>query len=167
MDAAFKGGEDHDFVAITVWGKRGEDYYLLDCRNAHLDFVGTLAEIRAVRKRFPQARAVLIEDKANGSAVISVLQREMFCVPVDPRGGKEARVYGVSPAIESGHVFLPESAPWLEAYLDQWAAFPAGEHDDMVDSSTQALSWLFSAHGGGDADDPVPLLDEDLYNVYF
>lgn len=147
VDAAFKGGENNDFVAVTVWGKAGEDYYLLDCINAHLDFIGTLDAIRAERQRFPEARAVLIEDKANGSAVISVLQREMFCIPVDPKGDKVSRVYGASPAIESGHVFLPRCSPWLEEYLDQWTAFPAGRHDDMVDSSTQALHYLFDAPG--------------------
>ncbi|MBR3569840.1 MAG: phage terminase large subunit [Oscillibacter sp.] len=177
VDAAFKGGERNDFVAITVWGKRGEDYYLLDCVNKHMDFVGTLAAVRETRKRFPGARAVLIEDKANGSAVLNVLRREMFCVPVEPRGDKRSRVYGASPAIESGHVRLPKSAPWLEAYLEQFTAFPSGRHDDMVDSSTQALHWLFSQSGDVPRDPetlpkaPPPedgreLADNDCYDVY-
>ena len=177
VDAAFKGGERNDFVAVTVWGRRDECYYLLECVNRHLDFVGTLAVIRDVRERFPAARAVLIEDKANGSAILDVLQREMFCVPVDPRGDKRSRVYGASPAIESGHVFLPRSAHWLEEYLDQWTAFPSGRHDDMVDSSTQALHWLFGKSGEvpkppeeverNAADDfRDALTDGDCYNVY-
>ena len=78
---------------------------------------------------------------------MSVLQREMFCLGVEPRGGKIARVHAVSPAIESGHVFLPRNAPWLEEYLDEWSVFPAGAHDDMVDSSTQALSYLLRFSG--------------------
>ena len=49
MDAAFKGAEDNDFVAITVWGKRRNDYYLRYCLNRHLDFPGTLAAIRTVQ----------------------------------------------------------------------------------------------------------------------
>ena len=147
VDAAFKGGENNDFVAITVWGRRDSDYFLLDCLNRHMDFVGTLAAIRETRRKFPDARAVLIEDKANGSAILNVLQREMFCIPVDPRGDKRSRVYGASPAIESGHVYVPRSAAWLEEYLDQWTAFPSGRHADMVDSSTQALHWLFEKSG--------------------
>ncbi len=147
VDAAFKGGEDNDFVAITVWGKAGNDYYLVDCLNRHLDFPATLQMIRAVCRQYPQARAVLIEDKANGSAIIQTLQKELFCIPVDPRGGKVARVNAVSPAIEAGHVLVPERGGWVEAYLDQWTAFPNGAHDDMVDSSTQALSWLLNASG--------------------
>ena len=61
VDAAFKGGDNNDFVAVTVWGKRDNDYYLLDCVNRHLDFVGTLAVIRETQRRYPAIRAVLIE----------------------------------------------------------------------------------------------------------
>jgi len=142
VDAAFKGGENNDFVAITVWGKRDNDYYLLDCANRHLTFTETLKAIRETQARWPKAKAVLIEDKANGSAIIDMLRREAYCIPVNPEGGKEARVCAVSPMIESGHVFLPRNALWLEEYLSQWAAFPAGAHDDMVDSSSQALNYL-------------------------
>ena len=147
VDAAFKGGQNNDYVAITVWGKAGNDYYLRYCLRRHLDFPGTVAAIRAVRGLYPDATAVLIEDKANGSAIIQTLQAEMFCIPVNPMGGKEARVHAVSPAIESGHVYIPETAPWLEEYLDEWSVFPAGAHDDMVDSSTQALSYLLRFSG--------------------
>lgn len=168
VDAAFKGGEQNDYVAITVWAKRGNDYFLRHCRNEHLDFSGTLRAIRETRRRFPQARAVLIEDKANGSAVISVLSREMFCIPVNPRGGKAARVNAVSAAIESGHVYLPEGAAWLGDYLDQWSAFPAGKHDDMVDSSTQALSYLL--HSAGEFREREAeengFLSPEMYEVY-
>jgi phage terminase large subunit-like protein len=71
----------------------------------------------------------------------------MFCIAINPHGGKEARVNAVQPAIESGHVFLPEGAPWLADYIDQWCAFPAGAHDDMVDSSTLALGYLLFSSG--------------------
>ena len=169
VDAAFKGAENNDFVAITVWGRRGNDYYLRDCRNEHLDFTGTLRVVREVRQRYPDARTVLIEDKANGSAVINVLQREMFCVPVNPKGGKVARVNAVSAAIESGHVYLPEKAVWLEEYLDQWSAFPSAKHDDMVDSSTQALSYLLGGNRGGSVvcrEEAEAFLGGGLYEVY-
>ena len=169
VDAAFKGEERNDFVCVTVWGKSGEMYYLLSCRNEHLGFSGTLDAIRQARRTFPRARAVLIEDKANGPAVIEVLQREMFCIPVDPKGGKTARVHAVSPAIESGHVSLPRSAPWIEEYLDQWSAFPHGPHDDMIDSSTQALSWLFRVEASpppSPTDGASLFTDGSVYDVY-
>ena len=180
VDAAFKDADSNDFVAITVWGKLGNDYYLRYCLNRHLDFTSTLAAIRQVKTLYPSARSVLIEDKANGSAIINVLQKEMFCIPVNPKGGKVSRVNAVSAAIESGHVYVPEDAPWLSEYLDQWSAFPAGAHDDMVDSSSQALSYLLYSSGGTSA--PVDIkqlrleesleqekeafLSEGIYDVY-
>lgn len=168
VDAAFKDGDTNDFVAITVWGKHGNDYYLRWCVNRHLDFLGTIGAIREMKQRYPNARAVLIEDKANGSAVINVLQREMFCIPVEPRGGKAARVHAVSAAIESGHVYLPADAWWLGEFLDQWSAFPAGRHDDMVDSSTQALTYLLHSAGEteGVREQETGFGGAALYDVY-
>lgn len=172
VDASFKGGENNDFVAIQVWSKAGEDYYLRYCLNRHLDFPQTLAAVRTVRKLYPEAGAVLIEDKANGSAVIQTLQREMFCVPVNPLGGKEARVHAVSPAIESGHVYVPENEPWVAEFIDQFTAFPAAKNDDMVDAASQALTYLI--HASGQLQTPRPntwdedraLTGADLFDVY-
>lgn len=148
VDAAFKAGDSNDFVAIQVWGKRGMDYYLLDRVKAHLNFTETVQRIRQLRQSFSKVSRVYIEDKANGSAVIQVLQREMIgVIGVNPLGGKVARVNAVSPAIETGHVFLPKDAEWLEDYLREWSEFPAGKHDDEVDATTQAISQLLYASG--------------------
>jgi predicted phage terminase large subunit-like protein len=53
-----------------------------------------------------------------------------------PDGGKIARAQAVSPQVESGNVYLPHPAiaPWVEAFVDELAAFPNGKHDDQVDS---------------------------------
>ena len=170
VDAAFKGGETSDFVAITVWGRRGSDYFLLYCLNRQLDFPRTLAAIRTVRGLFPRAGRILVEDKANGSAIVSVLGRELTgVIPVQPRGGKVARVNAVSPAIESGHVFVPEGESWAEEFLDQWTAFPAAAHDDMVDSASQALAYMLQSPVGNvisQADEMGEAFGGDLYDVY-
>ena len=178
VDAAFKGGEANDFVAIEVWGKKDNDYYLRYVLNRHMDFPQTVQAIRTVKKLYPNAAAVLIEDKANGSAIIQTLQRELFCIPVNPRGGKEARVNAVSPAIESGHVYLPRGEEWVAPFVDQFTAFPSGRHDDMVDSATQALTYLLYRSGEAICDlppaveKPVLAPDEDwldgerCYEVY-
>ena len=144
VDAAFKGEDNNDFVALTVWRKSGGDYYLLDAQNKHLTFTETLQAIRDTAAAFG-VRTVLIEDKANGPAILDVLREDpdLWLLPVDPRGGKFARASAVSPAIESGHVFLPRSAPWVEEYVNQWSQFPNAAHDDLVDSSSQALTYLF------------------------
>lgn len=178
VDAAFKDKDSNDFVAISVWGKRGNDYYCRYMMNQHLNFLATIQAIRAVRMLYPGARAALIEDKANGSAIINVLQQEMFCIPVNPRGGKVARVNSISAAIESGHVHLPIGAPWVNDFVDQCAAFPNAAHDDMVDSMSQALSYLLYASGVAELPEPTEeervvqgevraFLDSDtLFNPY-
>lgn len=147
VDATFKDEKDSDKVAITVWGKTENRYYLRYCLNARMDFVTTLKNIRLVKQLYPNATRVLVEDKANGSAIINVLQREMFCIPVNPLGGKVSRARAISAAVESGHVYLPKDAPWLGEYVDQWCAFPNGANDDMVDSSSQALNFMIFSSG--------------------
>ncbi len=152
VDAAFKGGENNDFVSVQVWGKHRQDYYLRYCLNRHLDFPGTLEAIRSASRLYRGAKTVLIEDKANGSAILQVLQRTQGCIGVYPMGGKLARGYAVSAAIESGHVFLPEpgKAPWVAEFIEQFSAFPNAAHDDMVDAASQALQRLIYAPGGED-----------------
>lgn len=151
VDATFKGADTNDYVAIQVWGKRKGDYYLRASFNKHLDFPQTIQMLRTVKAMYPNARTILMEDKANGPAIVSTLQHEpdMFVVPVNPAGGKVARVNAVSAAIESGHVFLPtpEKAVWVNEFVDQFTSFPNGAHDDMVDAASQALHRMIYSSG--------------------
>lgn len=149
VDAAFKDAEDNDYVAIEVWSKLGSFYYGRYCLNRHLDFPATVQAIRAVKRLFPEAQYILIEDKANGSAIIQTLRSEFIgVIGITPKGGKVSRVNAVSPAIESGNVLLPKDAPWVEEFVDQFTAFPAGKHDDMCDACSQALSFMLFTNGG-------------------
>lgn len=170
VDAAFKDGEENDYVAIEVWSKKGCDYYLRSCLNRHLNFPATLRAVRETKAAFPDCQYILIEDKANGSAVIQTLRHELpGILPVEPKGGKEARVHAVAPAIEGGHVFLPKGRLWAEELVDQFTAFPAGKHDDMVDAASQALSFLLWSWGEEEPqsqDREDSFLGEEMYEVY-
>jgi predicted phage terminase large subunit-like protein len=89
VDATFKDTDKSDKVAIHVWGKLNADFYLVDRINARMDFTATLQAIRNMLKRHPRISLKLVEDKANGSAIISVLNREIGgFVGVNPEGGK-------------------------------------------------------------------------------
>jgi len=150
VDAAFKDTKTSDFVAIGVWGKNGANVYLMDLINERMDFVRTLEVIRLMKRKYAEANMVLIEDKANGSAIISTLRQEiMGIVPVEPLGSKESRAYAIQPFVMAGNVWLPKNAPWVEDYLDQMMRFPKSSKDDMVDMTTQALVRLkdFVAEG--------------------
>ena len=148
LDATFKDAEDNDFVAIEVWGKLGNNYYLRYCLNQHMDFPNTLQAIRLVKRLFPESQYIVIEDKANGSAIIQTLRHEFIgVIAVTPKGGKVSRVNAIAPAIESGNVYLPKGELWAEEFVDQFTAFPAGKHDDMCDSASQALSFMIFSNG--------------------
>ena len=98
--------------------------------------------VRELSQRFPQTFAKLIEDKANGSAVIQMLGHEIpGLLPVNPQGGKVARAQAVSPLVEAGNVYLPhpDCAPWVNDFIEECVQFPNGAYDDQVDAMTQAL----------------------------
>ncbi len=146
-DCTFKDSDGTDYVVGQVWGRAGANKYLLDQVRARLDLPGTMQAIRNMSAKWPMAWAKLIEDKANGPAVIQMLKREVAgLIPVNPEGGKMVRAQAVSPDIEAGNVYLPEGAPWIGDFVEECAAFPNGKHDDQVDSMTQALNRLRNAN---------------------
>lgn len=141
-DCAFKDLRTSDYVVGQVWGQRGAEYFLLDRIKDRLDFTATLHAIRQMTAKHPGAALKLIEDKANGSAVISVLTKDVpGIVAVNPEGGKEARAGAIAPLVEAGNVWLPDPtiAPWVGDFVEECAAFPNGAHDDQVDAMSQAL----------------------------
>lgn len=148
-DCAFKGESSSDYVVGQVWGRSGERYYLLDSYRARADFPATVRMILAQRDRH-RLDALLVEDKANGSAVIDTLKREVRNIsPVEPFGSKESRVAAVSYLIEGGQVFLPRKAVFTADFVSEASAFPRGTHDDQVDACTQALYRLSRRQQGG------------------
>jgi predicted phage terminase large subunit-like protein len=141
IDATFKDSDDSDYVVIQVWGKNRADMYLIEQVRAKMNFMATVQTIRNIQKKHPDASWKLIEDKANGSAIISTLHREIGgIIPVNPEGGKVARVNAVSAYIESGNVYLPRQAEWVHDFVEEAASFPNGKHDDQVDALSQALN---------------------------
>lgn len=142
-DMAFKDTKTSDFVVGQVWGRKGAQIYLLDQWRARMDFAETLKAVKAMTARWPQATLKLVEDKANGPAVISALRSEVYgLVAVNPQGGKHSRAQAILPLVQAGNVILPSrgDAPWIEDFTLEAASFPVGAHDDQVDAMTQALS---------------------------
>jgi predicted phage terminase large subunit-like protein len=140
-DCAFKDKSNSDYVVGQVWGVKGADKYLLDQVRARLSFGATVNAIRSLTAKWPQTHVKLVEDKANGTAIIDTLKHEIpGIIPVQPEGGKEARAHAVSGDVEAHNVYLPEAAPWVHDFIEECAAFPASAHDDQVDAMTQALT---------------------------
>lgn len=139
-DMTFKETTSGSYVVLQLWGRAGPNFYLLHQIRERMDFVQTLACCEREFAAWPGATLKLIEDKANGPAVISALrQRFSGLVAVTPKGSKEARAASVSPVVEGGNVWLPDDAPWVGDFIDELAAFPKGAHDDQVDAMSQGL----------------------------
>lgn len=141
-DCAFKDLDTSDYVVGQVWGRLGANCYLLEQVRGRWDLPATLAAVQALSARTPRLCAKLVEDKANGPAVIQMLRAKVpGLIAVNPAGGKLARANAVAPLIEAGNVWLPErtAAPWVDDLIEEAAAFPRGANDDMVDALTQAL----------------------------
>jgi predicted phage terminase large subunit-like protein len=121
----------------------GLDCYLLDQVRARMDFVETVNAIEDMKKKYPIAKRHFIEDKANGSAVITILQKKISgLIPVQPKGGKMSRVAAISPHIESGHILLPKHIGFVDDFIRECCSFPNGQTDDIVDSFSQAINQL-------------------------
>ena len=87
----------------------------------------------------------------------------------NPHRNTDIAILGFYLPIESGCVLLPRGESRTAEFIDQFAAFPSGSHDDMVDACTQALNFLLYSHGGqGQAQEEAcnPLLQESLYEIY-
>lgn len=145
-DMTFKDSATSDFVVGQVWGRAGARFYLLDQVRARMDFVKTKAAFIDLATRHPAAMRKLVEDKANGPAIISELRDKVpGIIPITPKESKEARAYAISTLWEAGNVYLPDpsEAPWVNRdFVPELLSFPAGAHDDQVDAMTQALSDL-------------------------
>lgn len=144
-DMAFKANKDNDFVSCGVWGKKNADKFLIDLLLERLDFTQSVEAVRAMAKKHPKAYRKLIEDKANGPAVITTLQHEISgIIPYNPGSdSKEARAAACTPQIESGNVYLPHPAlySWVDEFIENWAKFPLVKHDEQVDITSQAFNY--------------------------
>jgi predicted phage terminase large subunit-like protein len=151
-DVAFKGEECHDSVVGVVGLRVGALVYLVDRFKAKATFTETCKAIQAMKARYPQTSAILIEDAANGAAIVDTLSKEIpGVIAVSPAGGKLARAHSAQPQIEAGQVLLPNyhtptgvwraDRVWVMDIIDVCAAFPRGREDDDVDALTHLLLW--------------------------
>ena len=149
-DMAFKDLATSDYVVGQVWGASQADRFLLDQRRDRMDMPSTKEAVRGMSRCWPKAAAKLVEDKANGPAVIQELRHDVAgLIEINPEGGKIARAHAVAAQAESGNIYLPHPAiaPWVEACIEEAAAFPKGRNDDQVDAMTQALNRLRTSSG--------------------
>ena len=145
-DTAFLKKETADFSAITTWGvftpndDSGPNLILLDCIKGRWEFP-ELRRRALANYKYWDPETVLIEAKAAGLPLTYELRAmDIPVVNFTPSKGndKHARVNSVAPLFESGMIWAP-TQKFADEVIEECAAFPHGDHDDLVDSMTQAV----------------------------
>ena len=147
-DLAFKDTESSDYVVGQVWMRRGTQAFLLDQIRRRMGFTESCQAMLDMTARWPQAIAKLVEDKANGPAVMNALRAKVGgLIPVEPEGSKYARAVAITPLVEAHDVVLPdpvavEGTAWVTDLTEEARDFPGASHDDTVDGMSQAVHRL-------------------------
>ena len=151
-DLAFKGTDQSDYVVGIVALRVGAVLYVLDRMKGKWTFPETIDAIRRMQERWPQTSRVLVEDAANGSAVVASLKEDVNgIIAVKPEGGKGSRAAVAQARVDAGQVYLPRPRTaagvdclehgWVDDFVDVLARFPKGRYDDDVDAFTQLVVW--------------------------
>jgi len=145
-DTAFGKKQSADYSAITTWGvfylndDSPASLILLDAKKGRYDF-SELKQVAYEQWKYWDPDTVIIEAKASGQPLTDELRK--MGIPVvnfSPSKGndKHTRVNSVAPLFESGMIWAPNQE-FAEEVIEECAAFPFGDHDDLVDSTTQAI----------------------------
>ncbi len=138
--AGGKKTTDGDFNVIVALGRRGADFFLLECWRARADFPDVQRKFREISARYPRARKV-VEQAASGASLVSSLQRDIpGLIGLPPQGDKRARLMAVLACFEAGNVHFDEQWPGLAEVVHELCTFPSARHDDFVDALVLVLS---------------------------
>ncbi len=165
-DTAFTKGTKSDYSAITTWGvfeteEDGQNIILLDAFKDRYEF----PELRRVAYQQYldwKPDMVIIEAKASGLPLTHELrQMDIPVINFTPSRGndKHVRVNSVAPLFESGKIWAPMHEHFAQEVVEECASFPFGEHDDYVDSTTQAIMRI---RQGGMVRHPEDYKDEPI-----
>src|SRR5210317_25882 len=165
-DTAYLKKETADYSAITTWGvfRPNEDsprqLILLDSYKERLEFP-ELRRVALEQYKYWNPETVIIEAKASGLPLMyEPRQMGIPAMNFTPSKGQDkvARVNAVSPLFEAGQIWAPLDQEFAQELVEECAAFPYGDHDDLVDSTTQAL---LRYRQGGFIDHPEDYQEEE------
>jgi len=144
-DTAFKEksqeSQDPDFSVCTLWIQTRDKYICADMFQDRLDFPKLIEKTKELYERY-HPDVVLVEDRASGQSLIQMFRQSTMPVcPYKIDRDKVSRATAVSPLLEQGRVQLLRGK-WNKALTDEFSLFPAGQHDDIVDSCTQVLLYM-------------------------
>ncbi len=157
-DLSFKDENTSDYVVGGVLAAKGANRFVLDLVRDRMDLPKTMLAVRRMSALHPNAHTKLVEDKANGPAVMQLLHAKIGgFIPVNPIGGKLSRAAAASPMLESGNWYLPHPAlfPWVESFISECGGFPKAQYDDQVDMWSQGAARLVNNIAVEEEDDAV------------
>ncbi len=142
-DTAVSTSSMSNFSVCTTWTKVGNKFYLLDVYRAKLEYPKLKEQVLSLAARWTP-HAILIEAKTSGQQLVQELKTnsDLPIIEIVPHDDKLTRFYQIVPIIESGKVFLPHQAVWLNDFEYEILMFPETRHDDQVDSTVQYLQWV-------------------------
>ena len=141
-DQPFTKSEGSAKCAGIVMGRAGANLYICDVVNDKMEFTESVAAMRTMTAKWPKARAKVVENKANGPAIVSLLKKEIpGLVEFNPKGSKEERALSVTPYFEAGNIYFAD-APWAHDLIDDLLRFPSGKYKDTVDALVQGILYL-------------------------
>lgn len=142
-DMTFKAGEDTAYVVGQTWARHRANKYLVDQVRERMEFTAALKAVADAKRKWPTTGAIVIEDKANGPAIINALKdRIPGIVATSPgQNSKESRARAWAPEQEAGNIYLPNPAhhPWVNDFIDEHALCPANKYWDQVDAAGQLI----------------------------
>ena len=151
-DTAYKEAQINDPSACTIWGLDKEhNCYLLGIVNERMNYPKLKKKIITLWKAYSQCNLkgpipLLIEDRASGQSLINDIKRftAIPVITINPDANKQVRMSTASPVIEAGKVFLPDQPlEWVVDYETEMGRFPLWRFDDLVDSTSQFLRWIY------------------------
>lgn len=177
LDTAFSEKEHADYSAMTIWGifprkfttSKGVEGYtnhiiLLSAKRGRWSFPELKRQVEAKYDQY-QPDGMIIEKKASGQSLIQELRQTGFpVIEYTPDRGKTERLHSASVFFSSGRVWFPKNRQWAQDVIDELLSFPHAPHDDLTDTTSQAILWLRdSFNASTDERDSLHEEDEDSY----
>lgn len=178
-DMAFKDLKTSDWVVGTAWGRIGSDFYLIDLIRGRWSFTETCSRVtnfaQNIRLQFPRATTIVVEDKANGPAVIDQLRSRVGgLVEFNPSdyGSKLSRAWAIQPYLLGGNIYIPSESerPWVRLFKKEMGDFRGvgNETDDQVDATSMPILYMlkyqFAPSAIADPSDLDPLMFQTRFS---
>lgn len=185
VDSSFKGGETSDWCVLGLVAKIGAHYYLCDVLRRKMDYPTLKQSLvdyaQGWRAKGVPVDTVIVEDKANGSALLSDLQKHVSgLVPYSPKDSKIVRYRSISGILAAQQFFLPGDGAcivtknsevplrgyvWIDDLKFELLAIPNGKHDDQADMIAQAILYAEQQELQPDPIGEIAIPEVDVYTV--